>query len=347
VPTDASAYADYRIDGRVAAGTAANPLPGVVGGLRMSRIAREVALVAREDLPVLVLGETGTGKEVVAQALHASSGRRGPMQALNCASIPANLVESELFGYRRGAFTGATRDHPGVIRAAHGGTLFLDEIGDMPLDTQAKLLRTLESRQIFPVGAVAPETVDVRVVGATHRDVRALVAAGTFRADLFARLNGYTLELPPLRDRKEDLFALVRHALRASGAPDRGITFGFMLALCNYEWPYNVRELLATVKRALAVSEGAPLDSAHLPREILERMEAYGAQAGVDPRASVLPPGHDRAPRPTASRLSELLELHRGNVSGVARDLGKDRALVNRWIRASGLDPDAFRRRDR
>jgi DNA-binding NtrC family response regulator len=340
-----SPYASYRIDGGLAQGARRTKIPGAVGGLAMANLSSEVETIAPSDLPVLVLGETGTGKELIAQGLHSLSGRRGAMRALNCASIPGGLVESELFGHVRGAFSGATRDHVGMIRAADQGTLLLDEIGDMPLEAQAKLLRVLETKEVLPVGAVSGQRVEVRVVGSTHRDLRALVASGRFRADLYARLDGYTLRLPPLRARKEDVFMLVRHWLQANGAGDRTPTFGFMLALCSYDFPYNVRELAAAVKRAITVAGNGPLDSMHLPEPILENMRTYGLPAEAEPaEASVLENEKaGRSRRPDPARLVELLREHNGNVSAVARALAKDRALVNRWIRADGVDPDSYR----
>src|SRR6185503_14726634 len=178
------------------------------GGYQIDRLASALERVSKSEISVILLGESGTGKEVFAQQLHDWSGRKGAFQAVNCAAIPATLLESELFGYKRGAFSGADRDKTGLVRSADGGTLFLDEIGDMPPDAQAKLLRVLQSKEIVPVGAHTPERVDVRVVCATHRDLTKLQAEGRFRGDLFARLNEYSLRLPPLRERKEDIFVL-------------------------------------------------------------------------------------------------------------------------------------------
>jgi len=167
----------------------------------------------------VILGETGTGKEVAARGIHRASGRRGSFQAINCAAIPPSLLESELFGYRRGAFSGADRDKPGLIKLADGGTLFLDEIGDMPLDAQAKLLRVLQAREVFPLGATTAEHVNIRVACATHRDLNRLVKEGKFRGDLFARLNEHVVRLPPLRERKEDVYQLARSFTARYGRP--------------------------------------------------------------------------------------------------------------------------------
>ncbi len=342
----ASGYAPYRLDGVVAPGARAVGIGGAVGGWQLARLAAEIANIGPTELPVLVLGETGTGKELVARALHAASGRRGPFRALNCAAIPPTLVESELFGFKKGAFSGATRDHAGIIRAAHGGTLLLDEIGDMPLEAQAKLLRTIETREVVPVGGVIPEKVDVRILSATHRDVRARVAEELFRGDLYARLNGYTLSLRPLRARKEDLYLLVRHFLAADGQAARAITFRFMVTVCQHDWPYNVRELASAVKRALSVSEGGALDAPDLPETVTACMNEYGGAPPVTeprPSARALEPAKPRYQRPTPAELEALLREHGGNVAAVGRVLGKDRAQIHRWLQMFAIDPDRHR----
>lgn len=344
VPSGARAHARYHLDGTVEGDARLVTIPGAAGGLQMARISTEVETIGPSDMPVLVLGETGTGKELVAQALHATSNRSGPFRALNCAAIPEALVESELFGYKRGAFSGATRDQVGIVRAAHGGTLLLDEVGDMPLEAQAKLLRMLETREVVPLGAVVGERVDVRVVAATHQDLRALVAAGRFRGDLHARLDGYTLTLPPLRERKEDLYPLVRHFLRAYEAPEREVTFGFMQAVCQYAWPYNVRELAAAVKRAVITSEGAALDHEHLPAAVAAQAPNAGSVAPISRQAALLAPS-PRMRRPDRESFDKLLSQHQGNIAAVARELGRDRALIHRWMRALGIDPEAYRPR--
>src|SRR5690606_37401642 len=188
-----------------------------VGGYRIDRIAAELERIGPSELGVLVLGPSGTGKEVVARELHRLSRRQGPFCAVNCAAIPAHLIESELFGWKRGAFSGAERDRPGLVRTAHRGTLLLDEIGDMPLDAQAKLLRVLQSKEVLPLGSTQAEHVDVRFVAATHQDLGRLQREGRFRQDLYARLNEYELRLPTLRERKEDVYALVRAFLARHG----------------------------------------------------------------------------------------------------------------------------------
>ena len=345
----ARAYAPYRIDGSVAAGAPPVSLPGAVGGMQLARLSAELSTIGPSELPVLVLGETGTGKELAARALHAASRRQGPFRALNCAAIPQALVESELFGFKKGAFSGAVRDHAGIIRGAHGGTLLLDEIGDMPLEAQAKLLRTLETREVIPVGGVVAEKVDVRIISATHRDVGSRVSAGLFRGDLFARLNGYTLTLRPLRERKEDLYLFVRHFLEEAGAASREVTFQFMVTVCQHNWPYNVRELASAVRRAVAVSHSGPLDADDLPDTIRASMIEYGtamqtkSEALLGAEAKSQEPSRGRFQRPSPEALEALLREHGGNVAAVGRVLGKDRAQIHRWLQMFQIDPDKHR----
>jgi DNA-binding NtrC family response regulator len=306
---------------------------GLVGGRAMHLLTERIATIATTDLPVVVTGETGTGKELAARAIHDASGRRGPLMALNCAAIPANLVESELFGYKRGAFSGADRDHVGIVRAAEGGTLLLDEIGDMPLDAQAKLLRMIETRTVMPLGATREAAVDVRVVCATHRDLHALVEKGAFRGDLFARLDGFRLRMPALRERKEDLFPLVRHFVAKAGRAELGVTVSFMAAVCHYAWPYNVRELETATRRAVAVVDGHDLDTRHLPEPVVAAMESYASREVAKPSVKAPAP----TPAPTADELRALLDRHGGNISAAARELGKDRVQIHRWMRLHGI----------
>jgi transcriptional regulator with GAF, ATPase, and Fis domain len=368
VQAGAESYARYRIDG-----TIINPLPGedvdprsrrghIVGGYQIDRLASALKRVARTELSVIVLGESGTGKEVFAAQLHEWSGRRGAFQAVNCAAIPATLLESELFGYKRGAFSGADRDKIGLVRAADGGTLFLDEIGDMPLEAQAKLLRLLQSKEIVPVGATHPERVDVRIVCATHRDLMKLQQAGKFRGDLFARLNEYSVMLPPLRERKEDIFVLSRALLERHGRPDLGLSFPFMTGLLHYDFPFNVRELEAFIKRGIALCDGQTLDAPQLPDEIKELMKTYGVRnkpqapvavagsatpvPGFPAYAAALPAAAPPPPRqgvPTEGELRALLQQHKGNVAAVGREYGKERMQVHRWMKRYGIDVSDYR----
>ncbi len=308
--------------------------------------------VARTELSVGVTGEAGTGKELVARELHRLAARRGAFQAINCAALPAHLIESELFGYRKGAFTGATAHKPGLIRAAHGGTLFLDEIGDMPLEAQAKLLRVLQEREVLPLGATVPEPVDVRVVCATHRDLEARVAEGVFRGDLLARLREAVLALPPLRSRREDTLRLVRHFLQRAGRIGAEPTFSYMLALAHYGWPYNVRELESAVKLSLALAEGESLDLAHLPAPVQRSLDGHGQRAEASPAhsagdmtAPATPVAERRRPPPSEEELRALLERHGGNLAAVGRELGKARMQIHRWLDRYGIRADDYRSR--
>jgi transcriptional regulator with GAF, ATPase, and Fis domain len=335
-----AAYSRYFIDGGMAQGHArmTSERSALLGGFQMDQIGAAIERIATSMLSVLLLGESGTGKEVAAREIHEKSGRRGQFSAVNCAALPDNLIESELFGYKKGAFSGADRDKMGLIQAAHQGTLLLDEIGDMPLSAQAKLLRVLQSREVLPIGATRPETVDVRVVAATHRDLSRLQKQGKFRRDLFARLNEFPIVLPPLRDRKEDIFQLVATFVGRTGRPDLVMSFPFIAGLLHHDWPYNVRELEAAIKRAATLVEasgsGSPiLLEEHLPDSVKQAINDY---ARTSPRT-------DRTEPPTELELRELLEREQGNVAAVGRHLGKARMQVHRWMKKYGIDVDDFR----
>ena len=284
--------------------------------------------VARAAVPLLFTGETGTGKEVLARGVHSLSERRGPFVAVNCGALPENLIESELFGYRKGAFSGAAEDRPGLIRSAEGGTLFLDEVGDLPPSSQAALLRVLQEREVLPLGATQSVAVDFRLVAATNRNLPALVERGTFRADLLARLAGYSVHLPPLRDRRDDLGLILRDLLVrvAPGAPDR-VAFDRHVVrhLLSYAWPFNIRELENCLQAALAVAKDGRIRLEHLPRTMTSGRGAPVVDAAGDPEDA------------RRAELARLLETHGGNVSAVARAMGKARAQVQRWIKKYGL----------
>jgi len=356
---DAEAMAGCRIDGLLVdrtgrAGTHAWENSALIGGWQMHRIRSEIRRIANTDLTVMLLGESGTGKEVVARELHRLGGRRGMFCAVNCAAIPATLIESELFGFKRGAFSGAERDKPGLVRTAHEGTLLLDEIGDMPLEAQAKLLRVVQSREVWPLGATSPESVNVRVVCATHRDLRRLQREGRFREDLYARLNEYQVLLPPLRERKEDLYMLVRAFLARHGRLDLEVSFPFMLGLLHYDWPHNVRELESCIKRSVALTQSSVLGEADLPDSVRREMADYG-RSWNDPPAfdtsdvgSAVPgsapaPARPRQELPSEEQLRATLTRHRGNVAAVGRELGKARMQVHRWMRRYGIKIDDYR----
>jgi transcriptional regulator with PAS, ATPase and Fis domain len=300
----------------------------------LPQLASELSVavdISRSDVPLVLLGETGTGKEVVARAAHAESGRPGAMIAVNCAALPVSLVESELFGSKKGAFSGADADRSGLIAAAHKGTLFLDEIGELPMPAQAALLRVLQDGEVTPLGATKPIACDVRLISATNRDLSALVDSGRFRADLYARVSGFRLRLWPLRDRKEDLGLLIASLLRRL-AGDRASTISFSVAavrrLFQYPWPFNIRELEKTLSAAVVLRIDQ-IKSAHLQL-------ASVTTESPTPSPSMLKasPEHDAR----RQQLRELLLRHDGNISAVAREMGKARVQIRRWIRMYRLD---------
>lgn len=353
VPTGAEEYVPYRSDGEMVVGATrrSSALMELRGGMQIDRIGAQLERIAPADLSVIIQGESGTGKEVVAREIHRLSGRRGPLQAVNCAAIPANLIESELFGYKRGAFSGADRDKLGLLAAAHTGTLLLDEIGDMPLEAQAKLLRVLQSREIFPVGATSGQKIDVRVICATNRDLSRLVKADRFRGDLLARLNEFHIVLPPLRDRKEDIYLLCRTLLERHGFARLQLSFPVILALLHYDWPYNVRELESCLKRCAALADSDLLTERHLPEAVREAMVSYGSKR---PKGEASKPSEEstadgpaviarRSTVPTEEELRALLSMHGGNVAAVGRELGKERMQIHRWMQRYGIVPDEYR----
>lgn len=321
---------------------------GMVIGPTFHATMLELVKIAQTDLPILVLGETGTGKEVVTRSVHAESGRRGKLAAINCAAIPTHLLESELFGHKKGAFTGADRDRVGVVANANKGTLFLDEIGDLPLEAQAKLLRLLETREVVPVGANEGEKIDVRIVSATHKNLATLVEKGSFRADLLSRLRGHVVRLPPLSERKEEILALAKGTLEREGKGHVSLGFDFVVGLLHYDWPYNVRELVVAMRRALAIIEGPTLSEAQLPEGVRESLVSYGKRdIELDPTPESVSP-NPRATEgshepPSKERLESLMREHQGNIAGVARALSRDRSLVHRWLKRHQLDPATFR----
>ena len=281
------------------AGAAAQPdaLEALVGNSQaMQRVKQRIAKVAKGMAPVLIHGESGTGKELVARALHACSQRAdGPMVAVNCGAIPENLLEAEFFGARKGSYTGATQDRPGYFQAAQGGTLFLDEIGDLPLAMQAKLLRAIQERKIRPLGSTQEEAVDVRILSATHRDLSAQVQSGNFRQDLFYRLNVIEIELPALRERREDLGqlcqALLQKLARESGLATPELDEISLGQIAGLPLPGNVRELENVLHRAIALGDEGPL---RLP----ESSPSAGALAATPAPASGTQASETGAPAP-------------------------------------------------
>ena len=256
--------------GAVASSPPADNLPPLLGDSpAMVELRRLIAKLARNQAPVYVSGESGTGKELAARLIHLQGPRAaGPFVPVNCGAIPPDLVESELFGHKKGAFTGAIRDNPGLFQAADGGTLFLDEVAELPLPAQVKLLRVLQEKRARPVGGQREVPIDVRLISATHRDLGAEVASGRFRQDLFYRINVIELRLPPLRERTGDIPLLTTHFLariaRQNGMPTPRLAPSALEALARYPFPGNVRELENVLERALALAEGATLEAADL-----------------------------------------------------------------------------------
>lgn len=270
---------------------------------QLMQLIRSIAPTAAS---VLINGESGVGKELVAQAIHSQSDReKQPFIAVNCGAIPAELMESELFGHKKGAFTGAIADREGKVTAAHGGTLFLDEIGDMPMSMQVKLLRVLQEKVVLPVGSNQPLQVDIRVVAATHRVLEDEIKAGRFRADLYYRLNVVPLQVEPLRNRREELPALIRHFAKQfaqNDAPGIAFTDGFMQVMQRYDWPGNVRELSNMVHRLSVLYPGQTLHVNHVVASMLPAgMSELVAAGADDDQASLFdvfmsPDGSDAAP---------------------------------------------------
>jgi two-component system nitrogen regulation response regulator NtrX len=297
----------------------------------IEQVRAEIAKVAKTEAKVLVTGESGTGKELVARAIHRLSGRaRGPFEKMNCAALPKDLVESELFGYEKGAFTGATQMKRGRLEAADEGTLFLDEVGDMSLETQAKFLRALETGEIERLGATKTISVDARIVSATNKDLAEEIQSGKFREDLFYRLNVVPIHLLPLRARRDDVPLLVEHFVARfsadHGRPPRVVTPEALERLSSYSWPGNIRELKNLIERLLIMTDGESIG----PTEVEE----------------VLPPDSDEGPpseikqaRDRAERDTILGTLRQAdwNVSEAARRLGMDRGYLHRKIKRYGL----------
>jgi pSer/pThr/pTyr-binding forkhead associated (FHA) protein len=290
--------------------------------------------IASSEIPMLIEGESGTGKEVIARAIHDQSGRGGAFVPVNCGALPENLVESELFGYKKGAFSGAQTDHPGLVRAADGGTLFLDEIGDLPSNSQAALLRILQEKEVMPVGGTRAVPIDLRVVAATHRDLDDMVAEGSFRHDLFARLAGFRVTVPTLNERRTDLGILIG-ALHTRVFPGDHPGFDIDAArlLLRYPWPLNVRELEQAMATAQVLAGAEPVRAEHLPDSV-----RTGRPPGA-PRPVVL----SETDQKVRDQVVAALREHQGNVSAVARALDKDRKQIQRWIKRFGLDPGSYR----
>jgi len=295
----------------------------------LAHIFQTAVNLAPSRVPIMLVGETGTGKDVVAQEIHDLSKRSGKFVAVNCAALPETLVESELFGYRKGAFSDAREDRLGLIRSASEGTLLLDEIGDLPLASQAKLLRVLQDGQVLALGSNQAVQVDLRVIAATQQSLDQLVREGKFRADLLGRLSGFTIQIPPLRERVEDLGLLTAAILERHAGKDGGgyrITSDACCALLERRWPLNVRELERVLQAAIELGrDEKEIDVKHLSAE--PRVAGPTDLSGPELQAEVV----------------RLLRLRAGNVSAVARDMGKARMQIHRWMSHFGIKPDDFR----
>jgi transcriptional regulator of acetoin/glycerol metabolism len=312
--------------------------PGYWGGPILQSALAAARLVASSDLPMIIEGETGSGKEGAARAIHAWSGRSGAFVALNCAALPEALAEAELFGYRRGAFTGAERASAGYLRAADGGTLFLDEIAELPLPIQAKLLRVVEQREVCPLGESTPVAIDVRLLAATQSPLGLAVAQKRFRGDLLARLSGLTVVIPPLRDRSEEIPSLFRKMVEQCGglAAAPGLDSTLVEHLCTHAWPFNVRELTLLARKLLALyPEAATLDYTMLT-------DGPGAALGiVESRRTT-----QEMPAPDSSTFLAALRGQNGNVKATAEILGISRGRAYRMMdKLDSLDLAALRRR--
>jgi two-component system response regulator AtoC len=305
-------------------------VPGrVVHAESMVRLYEVAARVARTALNVLVVGETGTGKELLAEEVHRASGRSGALVAINCAALSPQLLESELFGHEKGAFTGADRAKTGLFEAADRGTLFLDEVGEMPAELQAKLLRVVEQRVVKRVGATQGRSVDVRIVAATNRDLEADVARGAFRRDLFFRLKGIVLSIPPLRERREEILPLARHFLAAAaGERAPAISTATASLLEGHAWPGNVRELRQVIEHAIALCDDPEIGPAHLPSDVV------AGSAVSEPGSSGL---RDDLAAIEKRRIVDALAACDGNQTKAAEMLGMPRRTLVVRIEQYGL----------
>ncbi len=302
---------------------------------QMERILEQAYMVAASDVSVLVTGPSGTGKELLANAMHQASPRADkPFVAINCGALPEQLLESELFGHARGAFTGAVSQHEGLFLAADGGTLFLDEIGDMPLTLQVKLLRALQERQIRPLGSTKSVPIDVRIISATHRDLDRAMHEGDFREDLYYRLNVVNLKLPPLKERAEDIPLLAKHMVAQVAARHKSFVKGFspeaLNLLASSAWPGNVRQLVNVVEQCVALTS-TPM----IPEALVS--QALAAEENALPSFSEARAGFER------SYLIKVLKITEGNVTQAARIAGRNRTDFYKLLARHELDPGAFK----
>jgi DNA-binding NtrC family response regulator len=325
------------------------PRPGVLVGPRTQPLWERLRVLAPSRVPVLLVAATGSGKEVLARALHAESGRQGSFVAQNCAALPDSLVEAQLFGHVRGAFTGASGVSPGIFGAADGGTLLLDEIADLPLAQQAKLLRVIEERAVVPVGAVTPRAIDVRVLAASQVSLALRVEQGRFRADLLARLAGATLAIPAVAERREEVPRLFARFFRDAGGDPARFQASLVERLCTFDWPFNVRQLKLVAESLLTFYPSGSIGVSHLEETV---RQSQGTSAGsvtpvTDQRGT---PKLDNEARPSllgprrsswlkrnddqARLLKDAVRQHGGNVSSAARELGISRQRAQRLLAA-------------
>lgn len=299
----------------------------------LARLRAEALIdtVAPSELPVLIQGPTGAGKELLATRVHQKSGRKGALVAVNCSTFSKELIGSELFGHVAGAFSGAATSRTGLFAAANEGTLFLDEIADLPLEQQPALLRAMQEKKVRPVGSDKEQSVDARVVAASHKKLSELTTAGSFRADLFGRLSGFIVEIPGLAERREEILCLFTQFV-GKDAPPLSIEAAESLLL--YDWPLNVRELKHVAERSkLFIKDAERIQSAVFPPEIQQAKREAGAAGGEDEA-------------PTKQVLETLLGKHGGNVAQVAKALGRHRQQLYRWLKKHELDPESFRKEE-
>ncbi len=334
---------------------------GMVGRSAALHAVRQAIMeCASSDLVALVTGESGCGKELVAEAIHTTSGRQGPLLPVNLNATTETLVDSQLFGHVRGAFSGATADRKGYFETATDGTLFLDEIGEISTAIQVKLLRAIDRKEVIRMGEATPRKCNARVVAATNRDLQAAVDDNNFRSDLFFRLNQHAIEVPPLRTRREDIPVLWTHFLKKTAQQRLNADADLMEALLIYPWPGNVRELKSLAERfKTRLVAGESLSIHDLPQKIQDHLLAARRGRGdqlVSPElsANVAEPGQkDATPadhrvlppraRPTPEALRDALARHRGNIAAVGREMGRKREQIHRWVQTFGINIDAYR----
>jgi DNA-binding NtrC family response regulator len=324
-------------------------LCGMVGqSVKMRQIFGLIRKIAPMDVSVVIQGETGTGKELVARAIHELSPRkRGPMVVLDCGAIPPNLIESELFGHEKGSFTGAVAARPGAFERAHGGTIFLDELGELRFDLQPKLLRVLENREVRRVGGNEVQEIDVRVIAATNRDLVKEVQQGTFREDLYFRLSVITIQLPPLRQRREDIPFIIKEALADPDVVQRHgpkhLSPAAMAVLMGYAWPGNVRELMNVVSHVLTFSDGVEIDVSHLPTRVQgqskEQPLPFNEHLSFKDAKEQLLESFER------EYISQVLRRCDGNISRAARESGLHRKSIERLVKKYALDARSMKPR--